>query len=794
MIAKIFFLFTCWLALCATLAQSPNIQTKKWEAFWITVPDEPAHDFGVYNFRKKFELPAKPHSFVIHVSADNRYKLFVNEKLVSLGPARGDLFHWKFETVDIAPHLIAGENTITAIGWNFGSERPEPQISLRTAFILQGNSQQESIVNTNQTWKCLRDNRYTPLKPELLYVYYVAGPGERIDFNLGDSQWMTTNYDDAKWKNSQKLFNGVPKGVFDWSTGWMLIPRDIPAMELRTERLRGIRKTEGITPDKNFLSGNHPISVPAKSKIKLLLDQEHLTNAYPTLIFSRGKDATLTIGYAESLYVIDTTRDWRSQRQKGNRNEVEGKRFVGVKDHLVSNGNDHQSFTSLHFRTYRYIQLEVITQNEPLLIEDIYGTFTGYPFKKVSAFKSSDAALDKILDVGWRTARLCATETYMDCPYYEQLQYIGDTRIQALVTLYNTSEDALVKNAITQLDNSRMAEGITLSRYPTANAQQIPTFSLWWIAMLHDYWWYRPDEKFVQNKLSGVREVLRFFKNYQQADGSLKQAPYWEFTDWAEGNGWERGTAPEGADGASSVLDLQLCWAYQLASELEEKLGSVEQAKSYRLAADVLKKTIRSKYWSESHQLFSDTSEKKYFSQHANVLAILAEVVQGQDAELLMEEILSEKSLTQATIYFKYYLHLALNKTGKGNRYLQLLDDWHDQLANGLTTWAEISNHNMARSDCHAWGASPNIEFYRIVLGIDSDEPGFNKVKIKPHLGSLKEAAGTISHHRGMISVKYSISQGKLLAQIQLPEGLSGRFLWKDREIQLHSGNNELKL
>ncbi|WP_372490084.1 hypothetical protein [Chitinophaga sedimenti] len=32
--------------------------------------------------------------------------------------------------------------------------------------------------------------------------------------------------------------------------------------------------------------------------------------------------------------------------------------------------------------------------------------------------------------MGWRTSRLCAYETYMDCPYYEQLQYIGDTRIR----------------------------------------------------------------------------------------------------------------------------------------------------------------------------------------------------------------------------------------------------------------------------------------------------------------------------------------------------------------------------
>jgi hypothetical protein len=86
-----------------------------------------------------------------------------------------------------------------------------------------------------------------------------------------------------------------------------------------------------------------------------------------------------------------------------------------------------------------------------------------------------------------------------------------------------------MRNAINLIDNSRMAEGATLSRYPTANAQEIPPFSLWWIGMVHDYWMYRNDEAFVKSKLPGMRQVLWFFNKYQQADGSLKNLPYWNF-------------------------------------------------------------------------------------------------------------------------------------------------------------------------------------------------------------------------------------------------------------------------
>jgi hypothetical protein len=205
------------------------------------------------------------------------------------------------------------------------------------------------------------------------------------------------------------------------------------------------------------------------------LDQLVLTNAYPSIIFSKGNNATISLAYQEALYIDEgDKKDWREQNKKGNRNDVTGKRMAGKEDRIISNGSNNQQFTALWWRTYRYVQLKIETKDEPLVIEDLYGTFTGYPFAMNAKFDGGDKTLDSIMDVGWRTARLCAFETYMDCPYYEQLQYIGDTRIQALVSMYNSGDDRLARNAIIQLNNSRMAEGATLSRYPTAHSQEIP--------------------------------------------------------------------------------------------------------------------------------------------------------------------------------------------------------------------------------------------------------------------------------------------------------------------------------
>lgn len=775
-----------------------------WNARWITCSnnninqwnafDEPSlKEYGVYKFRKDFQLASVPASFIIHVSGDNRYKLYINEQLVSLGPARGDLYFWNFETVDIAKYLLAGKNTVAALVWNDGRQKPEAQISYLTGFILQGNSAAEEIVNTNETWKCIKDSSYSPLAVHVP-GYYVAGPGEMLQMKYNTQQWRQINFDDTNWQPAKNISTGLTKESARDSRGWMLVPSTLPQRELTMQRLQTLVRAEGVAAPKNFPAEKSSFIIPANTDATLLLDQTFLTNAYPTLIFSKGKDAGISLGYAEALY-IPRNEQTKTGGGKGNRNETNGKIFVGKKDSIIADGSARQQFTSLWWRTYRYIQLKVSTRDEPLVIEDMYGEFTGYPFERRSGFVSGDTTDNKILDIGWRTARLCAFETYMDCPYYEQLQYIGDARIQALVTLFNTSDDRLVRNALTLMDHSRIAEGITLSRYPTDLHQEITTFSLWYIAMLHDYWMYRPDTGFIKNKLPGEREVLSFFQRYQQPDGSLKNLPYWKFTDWLDDSrGWDYGEAPHGKQGYSAVLDLQLMWIYKQAAEMEAALGYKDIAASYLSEAAQLKQTIQKRYWDNEKHLYADTEEKDLYSQHANSLAILAGMVTGDEATALAGKLLSEKLLAPASIYFKYYLHQALIKAGLGNDYRQWLGKWRENIDMGLTTWAEMSDVSGTRSDCHAWGSSPNIEYFRTILGIDSDAPGFKKVIITPHLGTLQKVSGEMPHPNGMIKVGYEHRGNKWTISIQLPANTNGRLVWKHQVLPLKAGGNSFLL
>jgi len=112
----------------------------------------------------------------------------------------------------------------------------------------------------------------------------------------------------------------------------------------------------------------------------------------------------------------------------------------------------------------------------------------------------------------------------------------------------------------------------------------------------------------------------------------------------------------------------------------------------------------------------------------------------------------------------------------------------------GMTTWAEISDISNTRSDCHAWGSSPNIEFLRTVLGIDSDAPGFRKVKIEPHPGNLKKASGEIPHPDGKIGVSYSLENGTWNITVTLPNAISGYMNWYGNRYLLAGGMNHFEI
>jgi alpha-L-rhamnosidase len=770
---------------------NPRLALQHWNARWIAHPTASPTAFGVFHFRKKITLAERPARYIVHLSADQRYRFFVNGQSVCTGPARSDPQHWNFESVDLSPYLKEGPNTLAAVVWNAGPHAPLAQMSYRTGFLLEGDTEREAAANTDPTWKVWQNQAYAPLPVDnsVLRTYIVVGAGEQVDATRYPWGWEYPDFDDSAWPPAAALwFSAKPRGL-GTDGNWMLVPRQIPQLEETPERLDTICRSEGLAATADFLRGKKPLRVPPHARATLLLDQGHLTNAYPQLLLSGGAGSRVRLTYAEAL--VD------SLRQKGNRNELAGKKIIGFQDLFLPDGGQSRRFAPLWFRTFRFVEISIETTENPLILEDFYGIFTGYPLKDVSNFRSNDPSLDKIWEVGWRTARLCALETYVDCPYYEQLQYAGDTRIQALISLYMTGDDRLVRKALDDYDHSRIPDGLPQSRYPCSDMQVIPPFSLFWVSMVHDHWMLRGDTALLRRYERGIAEVLDWYADRLDARTALNgPLEWWQFVDWcwpwSEEN--RTGGVPPGASqGGSSILSLQYAYTLQQASELFFVLSKKQKALEYRQLAQKITRAARRECWDSARQLLADTPEKKTFSQHANIWAVLTDALPLAEQAGLLRRTLADSSLTQATFYFKFYLFEALKKARLGDAFLPQMKPWHDMIAlGGLTTFAETPEPT--RSDCHAWSASPNYEFLSLVCGIRPAAPGFRRVRIEPFLGNLEWAEGKMPTPQGEIRVHIAQHKnGGLTATLTLPPNATGTFVWQDKTVPLRAGRQVLR-
>jgi alpha-L-rhamnosidase len=771
-----------------------DLRAQLWPAKWITSGDAPARDEAVLYFRKHVEIANPARRFVVNVSADNRFVLYVNGQRVGSGPARSDLAHWRYETFDVGPMLKAGANIFAAVVWNFGARSALAQISDRTAFLLAGASEAESAVNTGTEWEVAIEKsiRSLPKPQELGGYYYAAEPCLHIDGATYAWGWNAeANTPGLDWKKAIAIGSGARRGASLQENNWQLTADPLPQMAMEQQSIGAVVRKSGAEVSGD--AGNVEYKIAAHSRATLLLDRGYLTTAYPEFATNGGNGATLRLTYAEAL--LD------AKNEKGNRNEIEGKHIVGVFDEFLLDGAKNRVYEPLVWRTWRYLQVDVTTADEPLVLGHLQSWFTAFPFEEKAKFTSDEQDLQKIWEVGWRTARLDAHDTYMDTPYWEQMQYIGDTRIQALVSYSVAGDDRLARQAITAFNNSRVPDGVTLSRYPTSMFQAIPTFSLLWIGMIHDFWMYRDDPAFVREQLAGTRTTLDWFLRHQRPDGLLDALFWWPFVDWGSDFGF--GIPPQDANGGSTSMALQFVEALRNAADLETALGEPARAEIYRAAAERAVSGVKKLCWNEQYALFADTPAQKHFSQHANILAVWLDVVPRDQQQEMLTRILSATdasfhtdrkipTMTAATYYFRFYLARAIEHAGLGDRYLDLLGPWRTMVSLGLTTWAE--QPEPTRSDSHAWSAHPNYDLLRIVAGIRPAKPGFAAITIEPHLGALKHVQASEPHPAGRIDAEFTRGSSETRARISLPNGIPGELVWHGQTYPLHAGEQTVSL
>ncbi|MGM0376306.1 MAG: alpha-L-rhamnosidase N-terminal domain-containing protein [Bacteroidota bacterium] len=757
-------------------------------ASWISYPSANQTNYGVYHFRKSFNLNEVPDKLLIHVSADNRYNLFVNGERVCYGPAKGDLQTYKYDIIDIAPLMKSGENLLAALVYNGGADKPLAFLSVQTAFLLRAEDDKFSELNTGTDWKVYKNPAYEVIsynemlfKERWFYGFYACGGGDDLDASKYPWGWETAAFDDNDWLQPEML-------NFDKQPPWNLVPRNISFMADHLEYPAKIRRTNGVDIEPQVWNGKSKLTIPANSSASIVVDFEVLTMGYPELTLNGGKNGSVQVKYAEALY--------EKVNLKAHRDSVEGKTMFGVWDVFRPDG-EQRTFRPLWKRCFRYVQFNVETKDEPLEIVSYINEYSGYPYPDMATFDSDNDKLDEIFEISKRTLRMCSGETYYDTPFYEQLSYGGDNRPIAAISTYNSTDDRLLREVLRLYPQSENNEtGLFKSAYPSRFDFDMGSWSMAWIQTLQDYYFMRGDSAFVAQFVDKIEGVLDFYEYHlDERTGMIGTVDNKNFVDWSITKGSLVRSNEEGEMEQSALLTLFYAHTLDCAVRLYREIDQEEKAAYWENISEGIEVAVYANCWDEQEQLFRDYSDKKIFSQHTNLYAIMCDVVPPSQQKELLHRILNyEKFDEMASSYFSFFLFKVMEKTGQEELFLDNLDFWYEFIDRGHTTCGETGFASHDRSDCHAWSAHPAYYLLSSVCGIKRADIGFNSVKIEPHLGDLKTVQASMPHPKGKIKVDYQQNKKGLQAQIILPEGLSGTFSYKGKTFNLEEGVNTLKI
>jgi len=784
------------------LALIIQAQPANWTAQWIMHPTAEPQAHAMILFRKNFELPKKPEKFIIHLSADNHYRLFVNGKYITRGPARGDLSHWFYETLDLAPWLATGKNVIAAEVVNWGPKRSFTYFSQMTSFILQGDSETEKMVNTSGgSWKCFHNQAFNAKMVEWMtdrstidFGLYVGNPtdsivGEKYPWNwetrdFDDSAWLPAKWADISGGRDQQFAGGILYGG-----GKMLIPRRTGLLEETKIQFAAIRRSSGMEINDNFLKGKGNLTIPANKKVTILIDNQYETIGYPEMVVSGGKDARIQAMYAENLIV-------KVKTPKGNRSDIEGKYMVGIKDIFMPDGGNQRLFKATYFRAFRYIQLDIETKTLPLTIESYKHVACKAPIEKKAAFETGLPLTDWIMDAGWRTISICAQDFLLSDAYYEQMQYTGDSRVHNLSLLTLSGDDRLTRNALIQFDQSRIPEGLTYACYPNPFHLIIPSYSLIWIDQVHDYMMWKDDKEFIAQFELGISNVLYWFEQKMQPNGLIGKMDWWGALAWPRhyNNGEPSGIY----EGNNTLYTLHYAYTLRHAANIFDYLGKPEQASRYRNRANEICVAVNN-LCKTKDGFYTESPSDKQVSQITNLLAILTEAVKGEEARQLMQKLLEPKDwFGQVDLFLHLYLFEAMNKTGFQDKFMTELTEWQLMKERGMSGFAEVPlewGEENQRSECHPWSSAPNYFFFRTVCGIQPLSAGHKTIEIAPAFGELTQIKAVYPHHLGNIELDLKRDGTKVSGSVVIPDEISeATFVWRGKKLAMNKGKQIINL
>jgi len=718
------------------------------KAKWISPP--PIYGkASLYVFKKNFEIYDSVNEFIVRISAETKYRLYINGKELCHGPCKSTKFIKHYEEIDCCDALINGENKIEVVvlhispqeGHRFSTTCPQDRAALYFDGTLVTDKGSKKIVSDESF--CISRAKHISYSWRDKCMVTLA-PFEIVDGN--------EEYEDV---DLEILYTpDVERGHYNsWGVKekYMLKKRPIQLLDIiEKSPVEAVREYY----DEN---GNYNI----------VLDAKYYTTAMVRYEFKAPKGTKMDVIYTE----CPLTKSPDGVLYKDMRDNADGAILYNDWDNgdhyetFIASG-DEQKHEIFFFRTFRFIRVECTGKPEYF---KMYAARYNYDFFKdatnggIGSFECSDGKYKNLWDISVNTLECCTHETFADCPFYEDQQYIGDARFESKYAWAISNDSLMQKKVIIDTIGSLQPDGMIASTSPNMWVQVLHISVVYFINHIREYLRFTGDVDFVKSLIGVISCNISYFEGWKTPDGLINPTDGCRFIDWVKE--WNRGLPVNGETEPLSIYNLMYAAALKDAVEICNACGYPGLASDYAKLHKDLCKAINKHCFDKEAGLYVDVVGHKAYSEHTGVWAILSDAVTGDDALKLAKTMMTSNNVSKSSFSKNYDLLRALDKVGLYDEYAPaILSQWDRMVEKHCTTWCESTD--FPRSECHGWSCTPVYEMTAMILGVSAVKNGYEKIKVEPHLMGLSYAKGRVPTGYGYVDVSWKKEEDKFTLEI----------------------------
>lgn len=690
------------------------------EATWIGS----SHPFDLHEaylcFRSpdSWRLQDRPQQAELLLTADSRYKLWINGRFVARGPARSFPSAQAVDRLDVTSYMRPGRNVLAVHVYQPGYSHFAYLHRGAAGLLAELRCDGQATLVTGSDWRVRRDPSFAAGVRRI--SIYGSGVEER-DLRQADD-WVDLSYDDSAWDPARIV---ASVGSHPW-TG--LRERSLPLLEewelpLPLPDVRCGPYPAGRRHDPHLaLREGWATAVTAEMEADAddwfcpALQEDEA--AY--WLFDLGRDYTcqgwvevkgaggeerLSISYAEKIrdgdLVLSDPQTYCRVRMTD--------RF-----RLRPGGQEAEPFA---LRGGRYLIFQLSGPAGPGLRLRFHARASRYPLQVTHEVATEDPLLAEVITLCERTFEACLQDGFIDCTWREAAQWVGDALPQSLIMASMSDDTRPLRQVIGMAAEGTYEDGVLPSVLPgEVHAYVVVDYNFTWVELLDLYSTLSGDDDFVAEMWPVLSKMLDRFHRDVGHDGLILSQPGRRlFLDWA----------PLSRQEPNAVYNLHYLLALQTAAGLAERLDTgTGDAATWQRRASALQFAIRRAFWHEGR--WYDDGERTTHSQLSAALALITRTVRDGEKEVLLQALVDRSldphdehtpgEMVLNSPFMHHYIFEALRQEGREEAVVEIVRRrWGRWVRDGYpTTWENWDVDFPDGSQCHAFSAHPRYHLAQI--------------------------------------------------------------------------------